>query len=663
MTKEASWLECPVCEYRFAVPPEYADKSGKCPKCDKVFEASECQLPEKPRLENETAPEIPPPIALEQGVGGTERSSAGSLLKTPPPPDLVAEPGNSDGNSAELASPDPPSPPKLDDQPAEPTYVAAEKKQVNPNQVLLLVSGSCILAIALLIGIPVIASMIANSPEDGSSTGSGTQKDLAVVEDQPKTNTEKTKSKNPKTGRKKSGNRKKIKPDLTVAKFTEEELQQLWAKCHESIVLVNCRIGMENRTGYGVVVSRDGRIATALSLVAGASNVRVRIAKSNYGAEDRWHDPVAAVSLVNAQPALNLAIIQVGSDTVPVSIRTASIRNIERGVVPVLNNKASKEFLRQTRIRPAKPFDEFSAEQQQAIQAVGLSPASNDYLTVHSVRLNRNGLGAPVFDEQGKLVGIHITHHPESRSSFLVPSASISKALNDPLSKAIDFTDIGPLPTTPAGKAEPGAGTKPGIVKNSPGTKKPAEKNGKENPTNAAPKPSSFQAALELMKRTQWKFTHQEDYQAAQAFAVQWFRVNKEYAQADFTRRIKIEELKNEMTDQMKNHLFWPAKTIRQTINASAVEAYRNKDEGWVACVRVLKPSGIAPDVDDEPAVLVELVETGEKALLVTGEVEGPFIQGTEWIVFGLNQKKTRLNTSAGKCMVIHLAGVKKHIH
>lgn len=633
MATAANWLECPVCEYRFSVPPEYLDKSGKCPKCENVFVAADCQLPEKVPVAEKGSPEIPEPMVLDS-LEVAPSGHSGSADNSPPPPEMVS--GGSVPNEET---------PETEEIDYNQSYVTANKQKSDPKKVLLWVSVSCISAVVLLIGIPVLASMMMGKDQgDGSSsTASNASQASQTGGDSPgDANTTKEKAKKvdaPKGGKGKGRAAKKRKADMTVVKFTDGELKSLWAQCHSGVVLISAKRGMKTSTSHGVVVSDDGKIAVSLSEIKGADLVRVRFASPNYGGEERWVSPLIATTILNSNAAFDLAIIKVDAQTQPVKSRTRSIQKNDRAVVPVLNNKASKDFLRMTKLRPPVPFSDLDDNEKKSITDLNLTPEGNDYFTLHSARMNRNATGVPVFDEQGEWVGMHVAHNEDSKTSFLITTASVSKVLNDPNAKAVD---IAAKTAVPAGNANTGASTKGNAAKPS------------------TVKANSFESAIQLLQQVDWKVTDQPSYESAQALAIQWWNVNMEYKTADFTRRIKIEELKKDMNSQMDKNFFWPGKAIRETVNQSAIEAFRRKDDGWFACVRVLKPAGLARSVDDEPAILVELVETGEKALLVPGDVEGPFIQGSEWNVFGLNQNKTRLNTSDGKCMVIHLSGVKK---
>lgn len=613
MEKEANWLECPVCEYRFSVPSDYLNKSGKCPKCENVFLASECQLPEKELVGEMKEPPIPAPAALAN-LEGFNASKSSSTPPVQPPAHPPKSPGKEQGVTPDV------------DQ----TFVTADKKRTDPNKVLIWVSASCLIAIALLIGIPAFASWMVKDDGDTDVAINTTANEVESSGKEGDVKNRKGKKRNGKN-KTKRGKGKKKKPSKVVKNFTPEELRTIWGDCYSGVALIVSKYGEENRTSHGVVVSKNGMIAVKLSNIRGADSVRVKIALPEYGVEDRWTKPVEATLLVNSKPELDLAIIQIDQNTKPVSGRSLPIQDGERGVIPVLSNKNSEEYLRLTRLRPAEPFEDLTTEQQESISEQQIRPAANDYFVVHSAKLNKSGMGAPVFDESGQWIGMHVAHHEESKSSFLIPPASVLKVMNDPLKKPIELAVFA----------------------------KRSDAANPQNPTSPD-RPQNFASALKQMGEQEWKLDPIANYQTACAFAEQWWNVNEEYRTADFTRRLKIEEMKKQMDLEMEEKLFWPSTEERTHVNEHALKVFRDREKGWVACVTVLKPAGLAQDVDDEPAILVQLANSSERALLVPGEVEGPFIQGTEWVVFGVNKDNTRLNTADGKCLVIHLSGVHK---
>lgn len=620
MKTAASWLECPVCEYRFSVPPEYLDKSGKCPKCESVFQARDCQLPEKEARADHLAPEIPEPMFLQS----VELDSADAEINLPPEPKPTvtkSSAGDESNNSTDT--------PELD---YNQTYVAADKKKSDPNKVLLLVAGSCTLAIALLIGIPVAANLLVGKNDQGPAVEPG---ELNEVNSTPIHK----KNKGPK---KRNGNKRKKKKSVKspIVRLTSADMKTIWEKCNSSVVLVLSKKGEKVETSHGAVVSDDGKIAVSWSHVEGAQSVRIKFASSEYGAESRWGPPVFAQSMINKSPELNLAIIQVDQKTIAAAARTSPISANERGVLPVLTNKASTDYLRQTKLNPAQPFSALSNAEQKTLTAANLTPAPNDYFTLHSSKVNKSGTGLPIFDDNGRLVGMHMSHLEATKSSFAIPVAPIKNLANDPIAKPVEFAVRSAADKIPSAKSGAPASQESGVP--------------------AAISSMDFGQSIQALEKLEWKITNQDAYQKIQRFSVNWWNINAEYPKADFTRRLEIEAQLKSLIESMDDSLFWPAKALRETINKSALEAFVKKEDGWFACVTVLKTAAFATEVDGEPAVLVDILETGSKALLVYGEVEGPFNQGTEWMVFGYNKNKTRLNTPDGKCLVIHVAAVKK---
>ena len=85
-------------------------------------------------------------------------------MKTPrpPPPKAKSSGSKSEGTNEDSHS---------EDVDYNQSYVTANKQRSDPNKVLIWVSASCLLAIVLLIGIPVVASMMLKKNKgDNNST-------------------------------------------------------------------------------------------------------------------------------------------------------------------------------------------------------------------------------------------------------------------------------------------------------------------------------------------------------------------------------------------------------------------------------------------------------------------------------------------------------------
>ncbi|MEC9091352.1 MAG: hypothetical protein VX438_01515, partial [Planctomycetota bacterium] len=429
MKPEASWLECPVCEYRFSVPIEYLEKSGKCPKCDSIFLAHDSQLPEKAPLAEQAAPEIPIPSVLDSAgltpadnelhsdfASSSERLSPGSLQTGPK---VQTRPS---------ASPD-------YNQP----YVTADKKQTNPNKVLFLIACCCLIAIAFLIGIPAVANLwIAknNTESPDSPTSPESPTNPTPLSTPPTTTLE-----NRGSQKKQIANSKKKKSlKKPIKQLTSEELKEIWSTCYPSIVLVHSKRDSTSLTSHGVVVSGDGKIAVGLSYVEGMESVRVRFAGKHYGGEPRWEDPIKATAIISSNPSLNLAIIQIPKQTTPAVFRSEKIKENEQGWFPVLVNKSAKDYLRRTRLNPAKPHADLTDSEKKSLRDSKLEPAPNDYFTVHSAKVNKNGVGSPIFDKTGKLMGIHMVHEGNGQSSLAIPTSSVNKLANNPAARPVNLS-------------------------------------------------------------------------------------------------------------------------------------------------------------------------------------------------------------------------------
>lgn len=618
MANIAVWLECPVCEYRFSVPEDHAEKTGKCPKCKVAFDAAQSQLPEKELKHSADETEIPEPILFGRIDDQME----------PVPPAIDEDDQPPEPNQK-------PEPPKETVKPARTLesnpYVQSSKKKTDPNKVLIWVSVCCAVAIGLLIGIPTIASMFFSRSTDPEQVTSNDGN--AVNTKKEKTESSKSKSKQP----------VKSVPNRTVVPLTDAELRSIWSQIAGSIVLVtaigNLNAERSQTISHGVVVSDDGLIAVNWSSIKDAETIRIKFANADYGAKERWSKPINVTQMVANDAALNLAVLKVDRRTQSIQPRTDSVRFNDRGVVPVLNNLSADEYLRLTKLRPPKIVDTLEPTQKSATTDSGLEMAGTDLLMAHTARVNKNGIGVPIFDDKGKFVAMHVTHDEQSKISLGLSYDSLQTVLGNQLPSPVSVGSTG----TPSKK----------------GTNKGADEVAKtDSSSGAAAAPANFQEALDRMIEINWRVEDGSTYPSAVAYAEQLAALNEEEGTADFTRRNQIDEFRKTATESQKRLLFWPLEAIRTQVNSLAVEALSKKSSGWYGFVRVLKPAGLGRRIGEEEAMLGEIVETGSKIYILPGEIEGPFLQNTEWIVFGINDRKVK--SDDGILPVVRLAGVKQ---
>jgi hypothetical protein len=612
MKTMAVWLECPVCEYRFSVPEDFSNKAGKCPKCENVFNAADCQLPEKTAISDEDELEIPQPVALSQIDSGT-----GSLNVQP---DVIVDKNVSksyrkrskSGKGVETLDTDMP-------------FVPANKKKTDPNKVLLLIIGTCVVALMLLIGIPIIATTFFSGGEEKKNETAAKSKASGIVEKQEnksdaKEDLSKTKS-GKRGGKKGSGAKGDGASGGNAPKLNSTEFAAIWSSISSNFVLVVAKRNSGNVTSHGVVISNDGAIAVNWSQIKGADSVRVKFPSKVYNASERWGKPIQARKLIGKSEALNVAIIHINQVTSPIKARPENAE-AGRGVIPILTNLKSSEYLRQTRIRSAAAFADLSADEKAVIAGVGLVPDATTPIMIHTGTINKTGLGVPVFDEAGRFAGMHFANDAKNKTSYGLPLSVLSDIASDPSNRVTSIT--------------PGDSPKQGD------------------------KDLNFREALDLMSRSEWSMTEATFFPNAQKFSMSWSALNQEYLAADFTRKNEIDELKKENRDVQRQLLIWPTDAVQSDINRLAVAALESKSKiGWFGLVKVIQPRGIAPVIGEESSMLVELLGTSQRALLLSGDVEGPFVQGTQWMVFGISNNRI-VRAGGEKYPVLQIVGVKK---
>lgn len=615
MKTMAVWLECPVCEYRFSVPEDFSKKAGKCPKCEKVFNAADCQLPEKKVISDEDELEIPSPIVLSQVESGP-----GALNVPPVVPDVTVNKNGSKSYGKRSKSGK-----AVESLDTNMPFVPANKKKTDPNKVLFLIIGACVAALLLLIGIPLIATTFfsgAGEKENETAAKSTAPDDVELQKNESVTKEDSSKKKGKKRGAKNGSGKKGDKSSGgSEPKLDSTALGKIWNSISSSFVLVVAKRNSENVTSHGVVISNDGAIAVNWSQIKGADSVRVKFPSEVYNASERWRKPILARKLIGKSETLNVAVIHINQVTTPVKARPENVE-AGRGVIPILTNLKASEYLRQTRIRSAKPFADLAADEKAVIAGVGLVPDATTPIMIHTGIVNKTGLGVPIFDDAGRFAGMHFANEAKSKTSYCLPLSVLNEIANDPNNSV---TSIAPSEAT---------------------------KQGDEN--------LSFREALDLMGRSEWSMTEADFFNNAQKFSVSWSDLNQEYLAADFTRKNEIDDLRKENLDVQRRLLIWPTDDVQSDLNRLAVTALDSKSKaGWFGLVKVVQPRGMAPMIGEESSMLVELLGTSQRVLLLSGDVEGPFVQGTEWMVFGISNNRI-VRARGEKYPVLEVVGVKK---
>ena len=616
MSTKASWLECPVCEYRFSVPPEFADKTGKCPKCERIFHAADCHFEAKKTPTRISELQVPVPAVLDSIKGQPP------VVVTPPVFNSSPPAGSSDQVTGESG---------LD---VNQKFVTANKSTTNPNRILLYVALSCVLAIGLLIGIPWLSMSLFSKSDPVTPLG-----DVAAVEQSqsksPIASGADEKKKTEKSEDRKAEKQPRSKPNQRPGPFSKIELDEIWKTVHPSIVLVIASSNDgEKNLSHGVVISDDGKIAVNCKRVEGAAKIDVRFAATTVDSSQRWQDPIPVAALISKDPGMNVAIIDIAQKTVPVTQRKDPVTTNEKGVIPVLNNKSSEEFLRMTTLRGARTYTSFTAADQNILKQGGFNPPATSLLQTHSAKVNKSGYGLPVFDRNGHLIGAHLDYLESAKTSIAIPLASLLEVANQSVEPAMVFT------RAPQAK-------KSGSVAKAKGVPK-------QTSTNSG----SFEESSAKVSGIEWKIADESGYALFQDFAIWLSKAKSEYLTADFTRRIELEKQFEECRKNRKDNLFWGNPEVITKVNTMALQALGKDENGWFAFVKIVQPAGLAPEVDDQPAILVEILLTGENALLIPGDVEGSFLPGKEFMVFGLNKQQRRLKTNRGVCSVIDIVEV-----
>ena len=483
MKTTAVWLECPVCEYRFSVPEDFSNKSGKCPKCEKVFNAAECQFPEKKLSSDPEELEIPTPMLLAQ---------ISSDVATPNPgPQIVVNTDKAKPKTKKSK------PSKVDDGlDTNLPFVPASKKKTDPNKVLFLIVGSCVAALLLLIGIPLIASSLfsgGNEEEKKTVASSTGGSDVASSTTNP-AEEEKSDENNKKQKRKSAGE------TYPPKKLDAESLGRVWKAVAPSFVLVVAKRKSESVTSHGVVISNDGAIAVNWNQIKDADSIRIKFPSDEYNDSVRWKKPIQVRTIIGKNESLNIAILHINQVTTPVRSRPPEAAS-GRGVIPILTNLKTPDYLRQTRIRPSQAFADLSEAQKSVLTGNGLAPVPETSIMIHTAIVNKTGKGVPIFDDAGLFAGMHFVHDPEGKLSYGLPLSVLKQVANDPNNKV---TSLAPLEKA-----------------------KPADSD----------QILDFREALDLMNGSEWALTKPEFYGNAQKFALSWLELEQEKLSADFSRK------------------------------------------------------------------------------------------------------------------------------
>lgn len=610
MKTMAVWLECPVCEYRFSVPEDFSNKAGKCPKCEKAFNAADCQLPEKKLSADPEELEIPAPLSLSQINSGDATSS--------PVPEVIV---NTNGGKPKTKKP-------ARDKPDESLdtnmpFVPANKTKTDPNKVLFLIIGSCVAALLLLIGIPLIASSLfsGGNEEDKKTVASSTGSDEVSS---PIRNSDPEKKSGVKNKKRKGKGKGKGKAPNSgnQPKLDSNALSSVWKTIAPSFVVVMAKRKSETVTSHGVVISKDGAIAVNWNQVKDADSIRIKFPADVYNGSVRWQKPIQVQKIIGKNEALGVAILHVNQVTAPVKARSPEAA-AGPGVIPVLTNLKAPEYLRQTRIRPTELFTDLSDAQKSILTGDGLAPDPATPIMIHTAIVNKTGKGVPVFDEAGLFAGMHFVYDPEGKLSYGLPLSVLNDIANDPNNSV---TSLAPVEKVKSVDSDQNL---------------------------------DFREALELMNESEWALTKPGFYGNAQKFALSWLDLEQENLSAGFARKNEIEELKKESVESQRRLLIWPPEKTQTDVNRLAAAALESKTKaGWFGLVKVLQPPGMAPILGEDASMLVHLVGTSHRVLLISRDVEGPFVQGTEWMVFATTNNRI-VRAGGEKYHVLEVVGVK----
>ncbi len=204
---------------------------------------------------------------------------------------------------------------------------------------------------------------------------------------------------------------------LEASPILEPRVQAIFSQKSNSVVRVKAtRVAMAGeksrrflKIGSGFFVSKEGHVLTT-GLLPNADRVWIEHNKSYLLAEEIGHDPICNLSLLKLlEPPLNINYVRVNDLSEKIDIGSFLLGitfALEFEVGPTLGLMQSYEYSFGKRLFPTR-------------------------MLRSSLALGPGEVGAPVFDLNGRFVGITHAALPDLQSSFLLPARACKRIRDD----------------------------------------------------------------------------------------------------------------------------------------------------------------------------------------------------------------------------------------
>lgn len=234
--------------------------------------------------------------------------------------------------------------------------------------------------------------------------------------------------------------------DEMPAVLSLDQFKSVWNRNYSYVVRLNVTTPRGKHSASGLLIDSRGWVATSISAVRDASEIEVILASRSLdsGAAFRTDKTDKASGVIALDEKHDLAIISVNRDLVlnftDVQFDTGSqIVGSQRLLVGRTPPAGKRMWLRESRVDRRSRFATLNNSTQQKIETAGLNATRDLSWVVHASEsgVTNENLGAPLFDEQGKVVAINSGLQGNAMESFAVPIKHLvalkSSATDDPL--------------------------------------------------------------------------------------------------------------------------------------------------------------------------------------------------------------------------------------
>jgi hypothetical protein len=648
------FVECPSCENRFDILPDSADHRTQCPKCHYAFDADEHVLHQQLDQPKPDAslPAVPKPRCLVEA----EQRRAVPVLKPPrsKPPQLPAEapsrqlpPANSgialdeqpldqDDTNEDFEFPD--EVPQYDGEFSSPYRVALAI-------VLGLVSLLAICGIIYFLvsdsGDPIAevsANADATALRDATATETANSPDAGTAQpfhDATRENGERNE-------RIKTGNKL---------------YDALWERNGAHVLEVGLADSKLRQSIPGIVIDRRGWVLTRLHEVERLP--AVQFAQPQAAA---WNQPFLLRdlgkprSVVSAIPSLNLCVFEVAGESLPADEMTVNedFRFESDAMLYAMSpvcDSFTKPFVK-CRILDLVAHRDLPESVQGGLSALQISVSSEFQWIVHDGLLNAASAPAPLFDENGALVGIHLYYDEVKKSGYAIPAMIVPGLRSGALGSLTVVDDIAlkslisrfgerdhmrvDVAAKPLADAEAG-GVKRGDYKMLDIARQ------------------RFQVCDE---KIDWLPKTMDEYRQLQQFVDMLVAMDEVATDEtiDVDRRT-IFELEADDYYDLIGTIEWPLDKQMEEQNAFALESLRIPGQPFFAYARVDVPSAVSREYNDGATVLLTVIGSNHQIMIPIARRHGDLDIGTLWLVVGRNDADWRIKEegdTVGNISLIH---------